>query len=79
MPQFLEADTSHLLEMAQHLDPAPAFWGGVARVSDEIVAFCTDVEAGIQAYASVARDSAGLYGGADGTNAALFGGSHGRG
>jgi hypothetical protein len=63
-------------------DPLPgcqAFSTEVARVADEIVAFCTEVEAGIGAYASVARESAGLYGDVDNSNAALFGGSRGRG
>ena len=104
MAGFIEADTGHLLEMAQQLDPAPvtaartaagearesalvcgdplpgcrAFSTEVARVADEIIAFCTEVEAGIQAYASVARESAGLYGDANTTNAAFFGGPRGR-
>jgi hypothetical protein len=62
-------------------DPLPgcqAFSTEVARVADEIVAFCAEVETGIQAYASVARESAGLYGDANNTNAAFFGGPRGR-
>ena len=62
-------------------DPLPgcqSFSTEVARVADELVTFCTEVETGIQAYASVARESAGLYRAANNTNAALFGGSRGR-
>jgi hypothetical protein len=103
MAGFIEADTGHLLEVAQQLDPTAvtaaktaagearaaalvcgdplpgcqAFSSAVAQVSDEIVAFCTEVEAGIAAYASVARESAGLYGDADRTNTTMFGGSRG--
>ena len=49
-------------------DPLPgcrAFSTAVTEVADQIIAFGTEVEQGIEAYASVARDSAGLYDGAD--------------
>jgi hypothetical protein len=63
-------------------DPLPgcqAFSTEVARVADEIIAFCTQVEEGVRAYASVAAESAGLYGEANSTSRSYFGGNHGRG
>ncbi|RKR91898.1 excreted virulence factor EspC (type VII ESX diderm) [Micromonospora pisi] len=45
-------------------DPLPGcqqFNATVTRVTDQIIAFCVEVEQGIQAYASVARDSAAAY------------------
>jgi hypothetical protein len=51
-------------------DPLPGcqqFNATVTRVTDEIIAFCTEVEQGIQAYASVARDSAADYVSGDGS------------
>ncbi|MEV6493477.1 hypothetical protein AB0M20_33385 [Actinoplanes sp. NPDC051633] len=45
-------------------DPLPgcqAFNAAVVEVADQIVAFCDEVAQGIEAYASVARESAGMY------------------
>ncbi|MFG1608386.1 type VII secretion target [Actinoplanes sp. NPDC049265] len=45
-------------------DPMPgcqAFSAAVGRVADEIIAFCTTVEAGVPAYASAVRGGAGFY------------------
>lgn len=58
-------------------DPLPgcqAFGAAVVQVTDQVIAFCTDVEQGIQAYAAVARETAGLYRTADGTARDTFGG-----
>jgi ABC-type transporter Mla subunit MlaD len=45
-------------------DPLPgcqAFNAAVVQVADQIIAFCDEVAAGIQGYASVAQESAGMY------------------
>ena len=100
MAGFIQADTGYLLELAGHLDPAPAtaaktaatqardlappcadplpgcqaFNAAVLQLTDKIISFCTDTESGIQAYAAVARESAGLYDTADNTARDTFGG-----
>jgi hypothetical protein len=51
-------------------DPLPGcrqFNATVIQVTDQITAFCTEVEQGIQAYASVARGSAADYVNGDAT------------
>lgn len=45
-------------------DPMPgcqAFSEAVGRVADELIAFLTDASTGVPAYASVVRQSAGIY------------------
>jgi hypothetical protein len=56
-------------------DPLPgcqAFNAAVTQVADQIIAFGVETEQGIEAYASVARESAGLYGTADGNGRATL-------
>jgi hypothetical protein len=58
-------------------DPLPgcqAFTAAVVQATDKIIAFCTDTEQGIQAYAAVARESAALYDTANNTARENFGG-----
>jgi hypothetical protein len=50
-------------------DPIPGcllFNQTVVRIAGRLEAFCTEIEQGIQAYASAARDSAAIYTTADG-------------
>jgi ABC-type transporter Mla subunit MlaD len=57
-------------------DPLPgcqAFSTAVVQVADQITTFCTEVEQGIEAFAAVARESAGLYTDANQTAKDTFG------
>ncbi|MCA2218180.1 type VII secretion target [Jidongwangia harbinensis] len=56
-------------------DPTPgcqAFGAAVVQLTDQIIAFGTDVEQGIAAYAAVARETADRYRTADDTARVTF-------
>jgi hypothetical protein len=58
-------------------DPLPgcqSFNAAVVQLADQLIDFCTATESGIQAYAAVARETAGLYSAANNTARETFGG-----